>query len=64
MTGWGNVSFLSVTGCLPMYFMAVTKSIKLSGYVIYSYFKDSAFAALTKGQNSLNWVCVRGTIRQ
>ena len=33
--------------CLQMHFMAVTKSIKRSGYVIYSYFKDSAFAALT-----------------
>ena len=27
-------------------------------------FKDSAFAAFTKGRKSLNWVCIRGTIRQ
>ena len=47
-----------------MYFVAVTKSIKRSGHVIYSNFKDSAFAALTKGRNSLNWVCVMGNIRQ
>ena len=45
-------------------FMAVTKSIKRSGFVIYSYLKDSAFAALTKGRKSLNWVSVRGSIRQ
>ena len=45
--------------------MAVKKSIKRSGFVIYSYFKDSTFAALTKGRKSLNWVCVRaGTIGQ
>ena len=50
--------------CLLMYFVAVTKSIKRSGFVIYSYFKDNTFAALTKGRKSLNWVCVRGTIRQ
>ena len=45
-------------------FYGCDKSIKRSGYVIYSYFKDSTFAALTEGRKSLNWVCVRGTIRQ
>ena len=45
-------------------FYGCDKSIKRSGYVIYSYFKGSTFAALTKGRNSLNCVCVRGTLRQ
>ena len=49
---------------LTVHFMAVTKSIKRSGHVICSYFKDSEFAAFTKGRKSLNWVCVSGTIRQ
>ena len=60
------MSFLSVkrpksaNRCILWHF----KSIKRSGHVIYSYFKDSEFAAFTKGRKSLNWVCVSGTIRQ
>ena len=34
-----------------MHFMAVTKTIKRSGFVIYSYFQDSAFAALKRDEN-------------
>jgi len=32
-----------------MHLMAVKKSRKRSGFVIYSYFKDSAFAAVKRG---------------
>ena len=44
--------------------MAVTKSIKRSGHVIYSYFKGSEFTAFIKGRKALNWVCVSGTNSQ
>ena len=42
--GVGNLSF-------QMRFIAVKKSRKLSGFVIYSYFKDTAFTAVKKDEN-------------
>ena len=33
-----------------MYFMTVKKSRKLSGFVIYSHFKNSAFIAVERGE--------------
>ena len=36
-----------------MHFMAVKKSRRRSGFVIYSYLKDSAFAAVERGANFL-----------
>ena len=37
-----------------MYFMAVKKSRKRSGFVIYSYLKNNAFTAVTEGCKVLN----------
>jgi len=37
-----------------MYFMAVKKSRKRSGFVIDSYLKDSAFTTVTEGCKVLN----------
>ena len=34
-----------------MRFIAVKKSRKLSGFVIYSYFKDTAFTAVKEDEN-------------
>ena len=34
-----------------MHFMVATKTIKRSGFVVYSYFQDSAFAALKMDEN-------------
>ena len=36
-----------------MHFMSLKKSRKRSGFVIYSYFKDKAFAAVERGANFL-----------
>ena len=37
-----------------MHFMAVKKSRKRSGFVIYSYFKDSKFTAVKRDEKVLN----------
>ena len=42
--------------------MAVKKSRKRSGFVIYSCLKDSAFTAVKKDAVVLNYVCESGTI--
>ena len=36
-----------------MHFMIVKKSRKRSGFVIYSFFKDSAFTAIKREENAL-----------
>lgn len=50
----GNMSFWSVKRTKRYFFMAVKKSIKSSGFVIYSPLKDSVFiiAAVTRIQSS------------
>ena len=48
-------------GC-QRYSMAVKKSRKRSGFVIYSCLKDSAFTAVKKDAVLLNYVCESGTI--
>ena len=48
-------------GC-QRYSMAVKKSRKRSGFVIYSCLEDSAFTAVKKDAVVLNYVCESGTI--
>ena len=50
MKGKGNLLFRSVKSPKgqQMHFMAVKKKRKGSGFVIYSYFKDSAFTAVKR----------------
>lgn len=50
----GNMSFWSVKRTKRYFFMAMKKSIKSSGFVIYSPLKDSVFiiAAVTRIQSS------------
>lgn len=45
---WGNLSLRSVKGPKRAHFIAVKKTRKLSGFVIYSHSKDGAFAAVKR----------------
>ena len=44
--------------------MAVKKSRKHCGFVIYSYFQDTALTAVKRHANFFDYVCERGTIFQ
>ena len=43
-----------------MYFMTVKKSRKLSGFVIYSHFKNSAFIAVERGKKKKELRMLKG----